>query len=482
MALFVTTAYAAYALQTSWGTPGSGQGQFSSPSFIALAPDGSVYVADTGNNRIQKFSADGAFVTAWGSAGSGQGQFSSPAGVAVGPDGTVYVSDTFNNRVQHFDANGGFVSEWGTPGTLDGQFQSPTGIAAGPDGSVYVGDSGNHRVERFLADGTFLSSFTSGAGGFGTITGVAAGSDGSVYVVDQTGARVESFDASGTFLTSWGSSGTGSGQFQNPQGVAAIGSAVYVADNGGNRVEKFTSGGAFADVLDAASSGDAQFSSPIGVAAAPGQLYVSQSNARMASYADTTSTGGGGASNLPPPVTGQTANAAPVSGTVKVKRPGSNRFELLSAADQIPIGSIVDVTNGTVALTTTSTANTTQTANFYSGVFKLGQDKSARPVTALALFGGNFKKACGVAGKASAARSTKRVVRRLWGVGKGSFRTTGRFASATIRGTQWLTEDRCDGTSVRVKQGSVTVRDLVRKRNVVVKAPKSYLVSPRPAR
>ena len=240
---------------------------------------------------------------------------------------------------------------------------------------------------------------------------MAAGSDGSVYVVDQTGARVESFDASGTFLTSWGSAGTGPGQFQNPQGVAAIGSAVYVADNGGNRVEKFTSGGAFADVLDAASSGDAQFSSPIGVAAAPGQLYVSQSNARMASYADTTST-----------------------------------------------------------------------ANFYSGVFKLGQDKSARPVTALALFGGNFKKACGTAGKASAARSKKKVVRRLWGVGKGSFRTTGRFASATIRGTQWLTEDRCDGTSVRVKQGSVTVLDLARKRHVVVKAPRSYLVSARPAR
>jgi hypothetical protein len=126
-------------------------------------------------------------------------------------------------------------------------------------------------------------------------------------------------------------------------------------------------------------------------------------------------------------------------------------------------------------LTTTGSATTTQTATFFAGVFKLAQDKSAAPVTELQLFGGNFKKGCGASGRAVTSAGKKKVVRQLWGVGKGRFRTKGRYSSAAIRGTQWLTQDRCDGTSVRVKAGSVTVRDFVRKKTVIVKAPKSYL-------
>jgi len=69
-------------------------------------------------------------------------------------------------------------------------------------------------------------------------------------------------------------------------------------------------------------------------------------------------------------------------------------------------------------------------------------------------------------------------VRALWGDGKGSFRTRGRFAAATIRGTRWLTADRCDGTLVRVVKGSVTVRDLLKRKSLVVKRAKRYVARP----
>ena len=468
-----STAVAAYQFETAWGTPGSGQGQFTNAGFPAVGPDGSVYVADRGNNRVQKFTADGAFLLAWGTAGAAAGSFSSPSAVAVGPDGTVFVTDSSNNRVQRFDANGGFISEWGSQGPGNGQFSTPTGIAVGPDGSVYVGDQGNNRVEHFLADGTFLNLFTSGAGGFSQGTGVAAGPDGSVYVGDSGGTHIERFDSNGVFQNSWGSNGTGDGQFRNPQGVAASAAGVYVADAAQNRVQKFSSTGTFLDSFDGPGSGDAQFASPTGIAISnTGAIYVVHiTPGRVARYSES------GGANLPPPQTGQTANAEPAGGNVKVKVPGSSQFVVLSVAQQIPIGSIIDVTKGTITLTTTASATATQTATFFAGVFKLAQDRSAAPVTEAQLFGGNFKKACGKGGRAmaSAGKKKKKVVRQLWGRGKGRFRTKGRYSSAAIRGTEWLTQDRCDGTLTQVKTGSVTVRDFVGKKTVIVKAPKSYL-------
>ena len=85
-----------------WGTPGSGDGEFLGPNGVAAAPDGSVYVADTNNHRIQKFTADGVFVRNWGTSGSGDGEFRDPTGVSVASDGSVYVTDRSNGRIQKF--------------------------------------------------------------------------------------------------------------------------------------------------------------------------------------------------------------------------------------------------------------------------------------------------------------------------------------------------------------------------------------------
>lgn len=173
---------------------------------------------------------------------------------------------------------------------------------------------------------------------------------------------------------------------------------------------------------------------------------------------------------LPPPVVGKKVNVLPASGTVKVRRPGSGSFKVLRAGQQLPVGTSVDVTKGRVTLVAAANkAGATMQGGFYDGTFKLTQTKGAKPVTTLRL---TDKLSCG-SGKATAA--AKRKKRRLWGDGKGRFRTSGSFSSATVRGTKWLVEDTCTSTTTQVKRGSVTVRDEVRNRTVIVKAGRKYV-------
>jgi hypothetical protein len=164
-------------------------------------------------------------------------------------------------------------------------------------------------------------------------------------------------------------------------------------------------------------------------------------------------------------------NALPKSGTVKIKLPGTSTFVVLAEGRQIPVGTIVDATKGRVTLVAASNkTGGTASADFYGGIFKLGQTKGSKPITTLKLV---EKLSCAKRGKASAAAKKKK--RRLWGDGKGRFRTEGSYSSATVRGTRWLTEDRCDSTLTKVERGSVSVRDFVKKKTVIVRAGKKYV-------
>ncbi len=169
---------------------------------------------------------------------------------------------------------------------------------------------------------------------------------------------------------------------------------------------------------------------------------------------------------LPAPVGGQTVNATPVSGTVRVKEPGSNRYVTLRAGDQIPVGSRVDTRDGRVTLETAGGGK----ADFFDGLFRISQARGKRPLTTLTL---TEALDCRSARRASAS-AKKPKSRKLWGSGSGRFRTTGNYSAATVRGTRWLVTDRCTSTTTRVTQGSVTVRDLVKRRNVIVRASRSY--------
>lgn len=130
-------------------TPPAPVGTFNEPWGIALAPDGTVYVADTWNHRIQSFTPDGQFKNAWGQFGQGAGpsDLYGPRDVVVGRDGLIYVSDTGNKRIVAYTPDGEYVSQVGGEGDQLGQFVEPVGIAFSDAGELYVADVGNRRVQ-----------------------------------------------------------------------------------------------------------------------------------------------------------------------------------------------------------------------------------------------------------------------------------------------------------------------------------------------
>ena len=180
--------------------------------------------------------------------------------------------------------------------------------------------------------------------------------------------------------------------------------------------------------------------------------------------------------STPPPVTGESVNVQPVAGTVLVRLPGTDRFVLLSDLASIPVGTQVDTTAGTVRLTSARPDGARESSDFFDGLFTVLQSKAGEAVTVLRLDGGDFSDCSGSARRSSSFFAEK-PKRKLWGKGKGKFRTRGRFSAATVRGTTWLTSDGCDGTLTRVTEGSVNVIDFSRGVEVVIRAGQSYLAT-----
>ena len=187
------------------------------------------------------------------------------------------------------------------------------------------------------------------------------------------------------------------------------------------------------------------------------------------------------------PRRGESMNAAPERGTVTVRLPGSDAAVPLENAASIPVGSVLNARAGAVSITAAaSPAGGTQRATFSGGAFVVAQPRTSG-VTDIRLRGGSFRscrtKSASVSRLGSgplAGMAARRPIRKLWGSGKGRFRTRGRHGAATVRGTKWMTADTCKGTLVRVRRGVVDVRDFARRRTVVVRAGEQHLVR-RPA-
>lgn len=456
-------------LLAKWGSAGNGPSQFRIPTKLTVDPAGNVYVADSNNYRVQKFTTDGVFISQWGSIGTANGQFEVDQAVASDTAGNIYVADFSNHRIQKFTGDGTFITAWGSQGTGNGQFQSPNGVAVSPAGDVFTIEFAGGRVQRFTSDGTFVTTwggFGSAPGQFQRPYGIAADAAGNVYVADRDASAIDKFAADGTFIKSWGSRGAGDGQFAGEEDLAvAPDGTIVVADTTNYRVQRFTSDGTFISKFDKAGSETFQ---PHGITVnQAGDIYINDGQANIGPRILKVH-------EVPAPVLGKSVDAQTIAGTVLIKLPGAKKFVKLTAQTQIAVGSSVDTTRGTVRITAArDTKGATEQGDFRTGVFKVTQRATSTPVTDLALQGGNFKKLCG--GRATAAASAGRKVRHLWSKSTGHFRTTGRFASASVRGTEWEMQDRCDGTLTRVKSGAVTVRDVVRKKTVIVTAGKSYL-------
>ncbi|UCE21640.1 MAG: DUF5011 domain-containing protein, partial [Candidatus Aminicenantes bacterium] len=283
------------------GAYGDGNGQFRSPWGVCVDSDNYVYVADTLNQRIQKFDSSGGFLgwigrdndlnTGWhgpdtdkyGILGTGDGQFFNPYDVAVDIDGNIYVADTYSHRIQKFRSDGVFLGWWGLDdydytgwhdplsgtigddGSEDGQFNYPRGIAVDSDGYVYVADTSNHRIQKFKptdSEEKYVfdlkwGSNGSGDGQFKLPWGICVDSNSNVYVADMQNHRFQKFNSSGGLLGWWGYDyydtkwhppgtvaigawGSLDGQFWLPYGVAVdLDDNVFVVDTFNRRIQKF---------------------------------------------------------------------------------------------------------------------------------------------------------------------------------------------------------------------------------------------------
>lgn len=233
----------------AWGTEGNGDSQFnlvaSGYGFGAVAFDaeGNLYVADTGNRRIQKFNADRQFITSWGTQGANEGQFLRPLALAIDGDGRVFVADDLRADIQVFDSDGVYLATWGGRESGDERLNGPSGLTVDAGGNLWVADYSNNRIVQFSPDGSFLTrwgTYGSDAGELFEPSSLAVDDQGRVYVAEFGNYRVQVFDSEGRVLTTWGESGRGEGQFDGVYGIVLDHDGnVYVSDVFAQRVQKF---------------------------------------------------------------------------------------------------------------------------------------------------------------------------------------------------------------------------------------------------
>ena len=228
----------------SFGTRGSGQGQFARPAGVAVDGDNNILVVDGGNHRIQKFTSDGQFLTAVGTRGDGPLEFLYPSGITVNNNNNkVYVTDEGNNRVQVLNSDLTFSNTFGKKGRCKGQFYTPCDIACDRSGNVYIVDYENGRIQVFTSAGKYLRMFKRRGSlkrELHSPRGVAVDANDLVYISDEVNDCVSVFTCEGQFVTSFGCKGAGEGEFDSPTGLTVDNSGVvYVCDYNNGRIQLF---------------------------------------------------------------------------------------------------------------------------------------------------------------------------------------------------------------------------------------------------
>src|SRR4051812_6491418 len=421
---------------------------------LAFDGGGNLYAADLHGDRVVVLGPGGAVVGVIGA-----GVLRQPVGVALAPGGDVLVAD--RRGVHRFAPNGAPVAAWPA--------DDAAGIAVGADGTVYVTEA--HAVARFTGAGAPLGGFAAGAphgiavaadgplwvatdAGLAHVTaagvplgrtpadhahGVAVAPDGTVLVAERERDRVTRVAANGTPVARIEDG------FDEPRGVAVdCRGTVAVADDSPARIHRIAVPGAPPPPCTAAAAPAGESSRPIArrlaVTPAPAPALL--------------------------PTLGRTALAASTSGRVLVRVPGARDAVAVHAGALLPIGARIDARRGRIALGfATRTADfdrlgTVQRGDFASGVFTIRQ---RRGTSLVELRLAEHRPRCG----ARARRLVADVHRR--------FRTRTATATATALSARWVTEDRCDGTLVRVTRGVVRVRDR-RGRTVRVRAGGRVLV------
>jgi NHL repeat len=500
------------------------QARLASPQGTTIAADGSVLIADTGNNRVRRVAPNGIITTVVGdepgSAGDGgpavDALLDTPTDVAATADGGYLIADARNARVRKVGADGVIRTVAGTDRGFGGDggpataaaLDNPRELAPTPDGGFLVADAGNNRIRRVSPSGiitTVAGTVRGLAGDGGPATaarladpqGVALTGDGGFLIADAGNARVRRVAADGTISTVAGTgpgfSGDGgpatTAQLAGPADVIPLTNGGFlIADAQNNRLRRVTPLGAVFTIAGGAPglSGDggpasgAQLHTPSSLLPAPGGgvLVGDTANQRVRRLTDV--------GQVPPPELTRSIGVAPAGGDVSVRPGADGAFIPVREPDLAPQHSAVDTTAGSIALTVRRRDGVRLADALVSkGSFTMRQAFSGSAVADLTLAGPvdtcarrARASAAGARENAKARRRTRRLDIRV----KGAYRTRGRYASAIARGTQWTIIDGCDRTVIRVTEGTVRVRDFRLNRFVNVKAPRTYVALARAAR
>ena len=258
--------------------PPGNAGYFDALRRVTVDPaTGDIWAADFWGSGIHEFSPSGSTTGMYeidGSPAPASG-FAEAYGVAIGPDGTTYVADRLNQRIEEFSAGGAYVTEQGSRGVAAGQYSWPEAVAVTPDKSVWVGDTRNSRLQHFTnADLTgtpaIVGSSGTAVGQFNYIEGVSADANGVLWIADTDNNRVQSYDPATQTFAAFGTAGStpNTNQLFLPKSVVASPTGIYIADTGNNRVVELDRSGNYV-------ASYAGLDQPQGVALAPdGSIWV----------------------------------------------------------------------------------------------------------------------------------------------------------------------------------------------------------------
>ena len=458
----------------------------SGPTGITKGPDGALWFTEADAGKIGRITTAGT-ITEFSSGISGG---SEPTDIVKGPDGNLWFTEKGGQGAIGRITPAGAVTEFTQDLTVNA---SPHGIALGPDGALWFTESSvGGRIGRITTDG----DITEYSKGFADITSpwdIAAGPDGNMWF---TGSNIPGLvgritlpplvrDMAADTITATTARLRGKVR-ANSQATEYRFEYGTTADYGSETKEAYAGSGYDLNTVSAPVEG-----------LQPGTTYhyrlVAENDAGESRGADrvfVTESVSVEPSKDPveepvvKPDFGKTVVVEP-EGTVKVKAPGGG-WETMAPGAEMPLAATYDTRQGAVRLTSAGCRGNTQTGRFGGGLFTLRQPDAACGRVDVYLRGGRFAscprvgtRRAGSGSVASASRSRK--VRKLWGRDSGGrFRTHGRHSQATVRGTRWLTVDRCDGTLTRVTNGAVAVRDFRRHRTVLVRAGRMYLARAHP--
>jgi streptogramin lyase len=463
-------------------------------SSITKGPDGALWFTEADAGKIGRITTAGD-ITEFSSGLSGS---SVPKDIVTGPDGNLWFTMNADPGGIGMITPAGDITEFSSGLTMN---SAPLGITAGADGNLWFTESGKPAIGRITTDG-YITEYFNGLVSILNPWAITAGPDGNVWFTGNSPGLVgritlpplvRGLDADEITTTSARLRGK-----VRPNSQATEYYFEYeLSDDVDDEIETETAYvGSGIDLTEVSTtveglSPSTEYEFRLVAKNDSGKTKGPELEFKTASVPPAEV-----AVELPPPppVTDEVkaepefAESVVVApeGKIKVKAPGGD-WATLPAGAELPVGAAVDARQGHVELTSEGCRGGTQTGTFGGGVFAVRQTRAACGRVDLYLRGGNFRQCRRLAsrrarGSLVASASRGRRVRALWGRDRGGrFRSHGRHSHATVRGTRWVTVDRCDGTLTRVTDGAVAVRDYTRHRTVLVRAGHSYVAKSRRA-